>query len=341
VPDQPGIWRTDNSFLSALPVSAAEMAALRKSLTTIEQTVHATPMLTALRGVDVRALPRLDHSCGPSQSTMNPVFCRQALPGFIKFSVEEYAREDGRLFTHSDEPPHVDVAFNDPSAAYRGHETGLTDPAGNAIVGPLVEVERIGGLPLYDTGVVILGRNPRPFFVPASREDYLRAQLAKYADTVGAEGLSGQLRAELAALSPEARRTQAYNGRNSPNVSTLVPAPAYEKAEPRFAFTRGELAAIPDEQREATPLFKFNPAYYDAAIPRTAIQLIVVTFVDDDHTRQNLGDRPDLLDRSPITPERLAFLHVSGVGVGSYRLFELERLMNYSGLSALLAAPRD
>ena len=314
LPDQAGVWRTDNWARGTPKATAAELAALRTALTSLEQAVHATPMLTAPRGFDIRSSDRLDLGC-----PVNSDLCRQApLPGWIKFSFEGYSRWEGKTVTQTIEPPHVDVAFNDPGRAYFGHEAGYRDPSGNVIVGPLVEVERVGNVVLYDTGVVLLGRNPRPFWVPVTREDYLRGVSAKLAaSTSGSDALEEAIRGELAALTPEERRLQAYTHRDSPAISQLAPA----------------------SMERATPLYKFNPAYFDAALPRTAIQLITVTFVEEEHIRQHLGDRPDLLERSPITPERLAFLDVSGVGVAGYRIFELERLMNYSGLSALLAAP--
>jgi len=56
---------------------------------------------------------------------------------------------------------------------------------------------------------------------------------------------------------------------------------------------RAELAALSPEQRRATPLFIFNPAYFDPALPRTAVQLITIRFVDLEGTGKRLNDRPD------------------------------------------------
>jgi hypothetical protein len=109
-------------------------------------------------------------------------------------------------------------------------------------------------------------------------------------------------------------------------------------------FNSRELDALSADQRRATPLFIFNPEYFDPALPRTAVQIVTICFLCERDTnletvRQKLTDRPDLLERSPLTPERLAFLATSGVDVESYRIFELTRLLNYSRLSALLAEP--
>lgn len=321
LPDQAGVWRTDRLAGGSPTASAAEVATLRTALTNIEQAVHATPMLNPPRGFDIRSSDRLDLACPTT-----PSLCRQApLPGWIKFSFEEYSRTNGKTTTQTEEPLHVDVAFNDPGAAYVQHEAGgsphLRDASGNAIVGPLVEVERAGGAVLYDNGVVILGRNPRPLWVIATQEDYLLAVSAQLASSsaVSHAGnpLEEEIRGELAALTPEARRLQAHTHIDSQAPSLLASA------------------SMPG----ATPLYKFNPAYFDAALPRTAIQLITVRFVDVDTTRQKLSERPDLLQRSPITPERLEYLEASGVGVDGYRIFELVPLLNYAGLSALLAAP--
>lgn len=347
LPDQPGVWRTAYVNRSAgtpigkPPASTAELTALRTALTRIEQLVHDTPMLSAPRGFDVQVSQRLDRGCPD-----NPVLCRQApLPGWLKFDLETYNLVNGKAVTHyhDNEPPNVEVAFNDPAGTYVGHEAGngrLTDLSGRLIVGPLIEDERVGTVAILDTGVVILGRNPRPFFVPASREQYLRALVAQ---AVSGSQPVQELRDELAALSPEQRRSPAYVASGGGGgYSDLVAAPSYEKAPPLFMFSRDELAALSPEQRRATPLFIFNPDYFDPALPRTAIQLITVRFAGHTNlanTRLQLHDRPDLLERSPITSERLAFMVAAGVGVDGYRQFQLAPLLNYAALTALLAAP--
>src|SRR5450759_3778986 len=307
VPDQPGVWRTTSVNNSqGTPIgrpqaSAAELAALRTALTRLEQVVHDTPMLTDPRGFDVHARQRLDRGC-----PKNPVLCRQApLPGWFDFE-PYYRRPDGKVLTMK-VPEDVEVAFNDPEAAYVGHHAGsdLTDLSGNMIVGPLIEIERVGTVAILDTGVVILGRNPRPFFVPASREQYLRALVAQ---AVSRSQPVEDFRDELAALSSEQRRSPAYID----DTGSLVAA-SHEKAPPLFLFNSDDLAALSPEQRRATPLFIFNPEYFDPALPRTALQLITVRFLGArdlnlEGVRLRLHDRPDLLERSPLTPERLAYL---------------------------------
>jgi hypothetical protein len=158
--------------------------------------------------------------------------------------------------------------------------------------------------------------------------------MARYASTAQ---LAGEFRDELAALTPEQRRSPAYID----GIGHLTTA-SYDKSPPLFMFTSRELAALSAEQRRATPLFIFNPEYFDPALPRTAIQLVTVCFLCARDTnletvRQKLNDRADLLERSPLTADRIAFLEASGVDVESYRMFELTRLLNYSALAALMA----
>lgn len=351
--DRAGVWRTTTDVngdpgtaIGRPNASPAEIAALRLALTRLEQAVRATPMLTPPRGFDVHASQRLDRGC-----PQNPGLCGQApLPGWIDFDFEAYRVLDGKLTTRTGGPADVEIAFNNPAAAYVGHHAGdgkLTDLSGRVMVGPLLEGERLGEVSILDTGVVILGRNPRPFFVPASREQYLRALMvqaeASSASPEARRLALAPLSDELAALSAEQRRSPAYTSVNGSAYSMLVDA-RYEKAAPLFLFNRDELAALSPEQRQATPLFIFNPEYFDPALPRTAIQLITVRFLGRrdlnlEGIRLKLDGRPDLLERSPITPERLAFLTETGVDVMSYRVFELTRRLNYAGLTALLAAP--
>jgi hypothetical protein len=52
------------------------------------------------------------------------------------------------------------------------------DPEGRAYIQPL-EIRKVAGYPQYDSGAVVLKRNPRPIWVSVSREWALRCELAR------------------------------------------------------------------------------------------------------------------------------------------------------------------
>ncbi len=70
------------------------------------------------------------------------------------------------------------VRANDISTVFNGRERWQTDERGLTYWEPR-EIRSVAGFPQYSTGAVVLKRNPRPIWVPVSREWALQRELAK------------------------------------------------------------------------------------------------------------------------------------------------------------------
>jgi hypothetical protein len=210
------------------------------------------PLLQPPRGVTIRADERLDLGCGHNERLCGS----RSVPAWMDVAVMGFVREaDGRIVARGVEPPGFMIGVNDPTLALHGHEYDyerLVDADGREIFAGLRELERVGGTVVWDNNVVILTRDNRPLTVPVSREAFLRALIRRHA---AVPQVAGPLRAELAALSPLARREPAWVG-EAESISKLVPASA----------------------EGATPLVMVNPGLFDPALPRTAVQLIAIRF---------------------------------------------------------------
>jgi len=86
---------------------------------------------------------------------------------------------------------------NDISTVYDGLERWTLDERGLTYFEPR-EIRKVAGFPQYSPGVVVLKRNPRPIWVPVSREWALQRQLA-------------QRRKNLDSIAESAKAAGAYN----------------------------------------------------------------------------------------------------------------------------------
>ena len=86
---------------------------------------------------------------------------------------------------------------NDISTVFDNFERSPLDERGLTYAEPR-EIRKVAGFPQYSPGVVVLKRNPRPFWVPVSREWALQRQLA-------------QRRKNLDSIAESAKAAGAYN----------------------------------------------------------------------------------------------------------------------------------
>ncbi len=68
------------------------------------------------------------------------------------------------------------IRANNLAEAFEGADRWQIDEEGHTYWEPK-EIRRLGGFPQYDNGIVVLKRNPRPIWIPVSREWALRRQL--------------------------------------------------------------------------------------------------------------------------------------------------------------------
>ncbi|HUP88451.1 MAG TPA: hypothetical protein VM100_03840, partial [Longimicrobiales bacterium] len=270
------LWRTEtelvgkwtykyDSSMGEPKITPAEAAALRATLLQISEIAHATPVMTARKGISAWVWARLDMGC-----PFNQMLCHwKPLGAWEDVIVDMHLLnvKTGARSLMNQESPRVHIAVNDPTQlyVYGGHKSTFIGENGYDILGVLEQVGEVGGLPLYDNQLIIVS-GKRPLFVPVSREAYIRGIIHTFylkaasdgGDKTTADYFAATLRKELAGMSADERASQAYTSRNSQLTSMLAPA----------------------DEAGATPMIMFNPDYFDTTLPRTAVQLITVRTVE-------------------------------------------------------------
>jgi len=89
------------------------------------------------------------------------------------------------------------VRANDISTVFNGLERWPIDKRGLIYYEPR-EIRKVAGYPLYSSGVIVIKRNPRPIWVPVSREWALQQELAK-------------MRNDFDSIAEDAKAAEAYD----------------------------------------------------------------------------------------------------------------------------------
>jgi hypothetical protein len=307
--ERAGTWTykydSDDASRGAPRVPAAELQILKGKLSKIAEIARATPVMTALSGVNAWVWARTDLGCG-----FNPMMCRQKQLGAWEDIIVDNLLlnvKTGQRKLMNIESPRVHISINDPTElyAYGGHNLQAVDEDGNPILTFFAVVGEVGGLPLYDNQMIVVAAQGKPLFVAISRERFIRsmikgfnAQSAKDPDYKPANDMViKDLNAELAEMSPAERALPAMGGGGMSIPSNLMPP----------------------GQPGGTPLVIFNPNYFDQTLPRTAIQLIVV--------RTN----EPTLETGPLDPERF--------DARTLAVWALRNTIDYARLRTLMDVP--
>jgi len=188
------------------------------------------------------------------------------------------------------------------------------DTQGRYIYFMSTKIGEVQGFPLYRNkdgfDTLILNNNRKPIWLPLPQEEFLKLEIRRMEKELAESGPIGQdpsnpyrqrlerHKALLAGMPPSERQAQAVY---LPNENVLDP----------------DLA--PSGSEEGLPLVVANRDWYDPAVPRTAIQLIAVTFAC------NLIDDPN--DTGPPTED---------LPVSCLRLWETKQTSDWKAVSAVL-----
>jgi hypothetical protein len=307
--ERAGTWTykydSDDAARAAPRAQAAELQILKSKLVKIAEIARATPVMSALSGINARVWARTDLGCG-----FNSAMCRQKQLGawediivdMLMLNVKTGQREVMKI-----ESPRVHISINDPTELYAfgGHDLGAVDVDGNQILTFFSMVGEVGGLPLYDNQMIVVAAKGKPLFVGISREQFIRSMIKGFNDQSAKDPgnkpvndmVIKELAAELAEMSPAERASRAMGGGGMSIPSSMMPP----------------------GQPGGTPLVIFNPNYFDQTLPRTAVQLIVV--------RTN----ESTVDPGPLDPERF--------GTRSLAVWALRNTIDYARLRTLMDVP--
>ena len=273
---------------------------------------------------------------------------RRPFTGLVRVGILFFHRDDSGAVVPQDAGPDVEIAVNDPSCVWRGHEVAFADSLGLIYYDAPAESSSIRGVPGYapDSGCLVLARRGVPVFTAVSRERFLedardtlrarlrgvsmasldsadpRVQYRKWvADAPARKRQRDSLAAGLAALSADMRKqtlaafdtaqatvgaalkeqaasadsgggftemrraqqaaldtVRAIANHYDAELRSLSPA---QRSAPAWVKTTdaGLLDLAPAGALDARRLVASNPALFNAALPRSAVQVLTVEAV--------------------------------------------------------------
>lgn len=263
-------------------LSKGEAAAFKRNLERLRSLLVKQPALASPKGVEIKGYFRPNDQQPKTNKVPIPGF------GFLRFHAYIRDQKTGRPVPFCCPTDEMAVHVNDPE---KGPEV-CTVP-GSATRGFCApeRVEEVAGFPLYrfnGMDVLVLSRSSVPVWVPLTREEYVRAWLANWkkeaADSPAMDTITPQIvrnhQAALDAMTPEERRMQAREFTWDPLQPTLAPVGS----------------------SEGRPLLKVNPAWFDPKLPRSAFQLLTITF---SYSGTVKDDAPGPTESGNIAPYRV------------------------------------
>jgi hypothetical protein len=318
-PDVQGTYtfKLEPDSLRPFGLDGAGREAAVATIERLNELFRATPVMTSPRGFDARVIGRAlvnSHTCPGERCQASAVASHLWM--LLYYFVEGVA---GKPTTGDELNVAANVFTNAPGTTVtERHQLsyeGSTDPDGRTIYYEPRRTRTLGGFPMFDDDVVVITRNGRALWLPVTREAFLRAAIRDtqadivktgMPDSALAAGLRervAHLRAELAALSPAACRTQAWH---------VAPESALESG------------LVAPGTAEARPLVVVNPDLLDRSLPRTAVQIITL--------RLNWGTYLDPQARSVDTIG-------SDDHVSIRRLWQLLNQADWTKLAAMVVQP--
>lgn len=167
--------------------------------------------------------------------------------------------EDGKTVAESETSAiyfqynNLDIISNKCSLSYNP----LVDEDGNCIMREPDLIDTVQGYQVYWEGFILLTNGKTPW-VPISREHYLKAKLYYYQELSSENNdfVIKYFQDRLNSMSEEEKKSIAFYNSTTDDITGLVP----------------------EGERGGSRLVILNPDYFDSEMPRTAVQLITITF---------------------------------------------------------------
>lgn len=243
------------------------------------------PFLSNLNAV-LAVLRRAPVLAQPRGFVASPVVQRELsvpsrpLTGSARVGVLFFRKDDGGSVVPQDAGPEVAVSINDASCVWNGHDVAFVDSAGSIYYDAPQDSSPVRGIPGFstDSSCLVIARRGVPVFAPVSRERFLRDArdtLLARLRAVGAKSASAEVRR---AMQPALDTVRAIAKHYDAVLSAMAPAdrraPAWVKAS-----EAGIMDLVPPGTEDARQLVMPNPALFNPALSRSAIQLMTIDAV--------------------------------------------------------------
>lgn len=263
-------------------LSKSESIAFKRNLERLFSLLAKQPTLAAPRGVEIKGYFRPNDYQPKSNKVPIPGF------GFLRFHSYFRDHKTGKPVQFGFPTDVMGVSVNDPE---KGPEVCTVPGSPTRVFCAPERVEEVAGFPLYrfnGMDVLVLSRSNVPVWIPLTREEYVKAWLANWkkqaADSPPIDTITPQIvrnhQAVLDDMTPEERRMQAREFTWDPLQPTLAPVGS----------------------SEGRPLLKVNPAWFDPKLPRSAFQLLTITF---SYSGTVKDDAPGPTEFGDIAPYRV------------------------------------
>lgn len=185
---QPGKWTFTMSEPGAdlKKIGAPRLKKIKGNLQEVARLITATPVMSPPTGFEVRfwgsaaAKDRYDicrgKGCPPSRPT-----------AVLAMMVGRYEEKNGKLRAAFNTPATMDISINNLGHVFAHLPVLYKDEAGFLLPEPASDGQR-AGMPVFlndGHAVAVLARNNGPFWLPVSRERYLKAAIAKVSKELG------------------------------------------------------------------------------------------------------------------------------------------------------------
>ena len=251
--DKPGTFEilTRTNYSMYQKFTPAEMTANLERIKELVSIVRQDPVLTDIKGFMGRA--RI-YDISSTQK------CGYGVAARVSFEFSDYLYSKGKISYNTIEPPEWSVLLNQISGHFYGFNTEkcmFTTPFNKKTIAPGVDV--------YDNFTFVIYDPSRPpYWVPVTVEEAFAAAREKAKqekDEIAAKYLNEFIENEWAAISPSNLKNQAYFGGGITRVS--------------------DSSGTGDQNNIFPPIVKVNPEYWNKNLPKSAIQLIVLTMSMD------------------------------------------------------------
>lgn len=268
LPDKSGSWKIESNSASCM--NAAEKAVFDKKLTSMAEWFHRTnPMLASPKGFDMEV--DLWKPCDHDFDKQKYNFGYHAE---VEFLFQLFSIQKGKETKWVVEPPHWKIRVNNTTSGhgpnftqYGGYQVQVDDPKNEAALdeatrrlGELFAVfekvkEFAPGVTLYGDGNLVVANPERPFYwLPVTVREVLGLKLALYKIRPQDKMVYDYVNTAFQALSRE-----------------ILDSPACLGSEDGILDVNGN--------NQGPPIMRFNNAYWDKTLPKTAIQLMTMYYL--------------------------------------------------------------
>ncbi|KAF0219481.1 MAG: hypothetical protein FD174_1941 [Geobacteraceae bacterium] len=243
---------------SHIQLKKGEAAPYKRNFERLRDLLAKQPVFKAPRGVDIVGYFRPNDYQPKTNKVPIPGF------GYLRFHFFFNDHKTGKPVHFCCPTDEMSVYINDPE---KGLEACTVPGSPTRVFCAPTQLEELAGFPVYrfnGMDAIVLSRSKVPVWIPLTREEYVKAWLATWqkqaADSPAMDTITPQIlrnhQAALDAMTPEERRMQARQLDWDPFQPTLAPVGS----------------------SEGRALMKVNPAWFDPKLPRSAFQLITITF---------------------------------------------------------------